>query len=221
VTRSLPHFFIATLFCGALLTPSLAHAGSQSWLTLGVGFEGGLSRHADQQGETVRELSTELTLRLRILRIFGVSMALNTHPEDAPDSGLTYSSRYRVTGILYLIPNRRVSLYAVFGLGARDILDVASFSGSTTTYHTGGGLEWYLGDHFALNMEYLWLIPGASAIEGEINARAEAWAEEQAAAAVSTAAGTVPMRANAPEINPIDFVDPGNFQLTVGVRYYF
>lgn len=194
-----------------------AHAGSQSLFTLAMGTEFGVNRHVPIEGGSSRSFVSELTVRLRFLKVLGASFAYNLVP--VKDTGeLVFASTYRLSGLLYVVPTEHVSLYLTGGYGAKDIGDMATVTGSTNTYHAGAGLEVYLGDHIALHVEYLWLVPGSSSIQGSVARRATA--DVEATVQAHATAGTIPTTLEMPDIAPSDYLSPGNFQLNVGFRWY-
>lgn len=190
-----------------------ARADSQSVLTLGIGVEAGVMRYATESGEASETVTAELTVRLRLARFLGFAFAYNPIAIDGGQLG--FGSAFRLTGILYLVPTRYVSIFVMGGLGARDIVDLGTVTGETNTYHAGGGLEVYLGDHFALTLEYLWLVPGYSRI---VEAATPSDSSETVDIDLGGEAGTVAVPV--PSTDVWDCFDAGNFQISLGVRYY-
>lgn len=219
--HALPLLPVPALALALLLALSLparpAAAGSQSLITLGMGTEFGVNRHSPIEGGTARAFVSELTLRLRVVKVLGLSFAYNVVP--AKDTGeLVFTSTYRLSALLYVVPTRHLSLYLSGGYGAQRIGDLITVTGPTNTYHAGAGLEVYIGDHVALHVEYLWLIPGAASIEGSVTRRATE--DVQASVDEHTASGTVPTTLELPDISAGDYLRPGNFQLNFGFRWY-
>jgi len=201
----------------ALGAPRPAAGSSQSLVTLGFGTELGVSRHTPIEGGTARAFVSELTLRLRVVKVLGLSFAANLVP--ARDTGeLVFTSQYRLSALLYVVPTEHVSVYLSGGYGAQRIEDLVTVTGSTNTYHAGAGLEVYLGEHVALHVEYLWLIPGAASIEGSVVRRATE--DVQQTVDDQIAAGTLPTTLDLPDISAADYLSPGNFQLNFGLRWY-
>jgi hypothetical protein len=72
---------------------------------------------------------------------------------------------------------------------------MVTFSSASNSYHFGGGVEVYLTDHLAVGSEVLFLLPGARSVVDKM------------------------MRDQAiPEIG--DLVNPRNFRVALGARYY-
>lgn len=208
---------LATVWLGVTLPARPAAAGSQSLVTLGMGTEFGVNRHSPIEGGTARAFVSELTLRLRFVKVLGFSFAYNLAP--AKDTGeLVFTSSYRMSALLYVVPTDHISLYLSGGYGAQRADDLITVTGSTNTYHAGAGLEVYIGDHVALHVEYLWLVPGAASIEGSVTRRATA--DVQESVDQHTAAGTIPTTLDLPDISAGDYLSPGNFQLNFGFRWY-
>lgn len=202
---------------GATLAPRPAAAGSQSLITLGLGTELGVSRHTPIEGGTERAFVSELTLRLRVVKVLGLSFAANLVPARSTGE-LVFTSQYRLSALIYVVPTEHLSLYLSGGYGAQRIDDMITVTGATNTYHAGAGLEVYLGDHIALHVEYLWLVPGASSIEGSVVRRATE--DVQQTVDDQIAAGTIPATLDLPDISASDYLSPGNFQLNFGFRWY-
>jgi hypothetical protein len=157
-------------------------------------------------------IAAELTATVRIARFLGFSFSYNPFSVDGGDLG--FGSNFRMTGILYLVPTRWVSIYVLGGLGARDIRDLGTVTGETNTYHAGGGIEVYLGDHFALHAEYLWLIPGYERIMDSVRADGGGTTD------IDLGEDMAPISAPLPSASLWDCFDAGNFQVTLGLRYY-
>ncbi len=197
---------------------SEAHAGSQSLLTLGIGAELGYGQYNPNSNDPMGGFIAELTARVRLFRILGVQFSYNL--TGAIDTGdLSFSSKYRLTGILYLLPNRRVSVYVMGGVGARDIREIISVTGATNSYHLGAGIEVYFGRRFAISLEYCWIVPGYASMEQSVQAEIDS-ARPTISDVPEGESATVPLGYSLPEINVMDFLDAGNFQATLGLRFY-
>jgi hypothetical protein len=199
------------------LALSDARADVDSRITLGLGAEVGVSRHNALQGDTESSFISEVTIRLRLFRFLGAAFAYNVFPLDQPGE-LVFTSRFRVTVLLYVLSTRRVSIYVHGGYGAIAMRDLGTFTGDTNSYHAGGGIELYLGRHLALHADYTWLIPGAASIRSAIERRTPSAA---AAAAGDTDPDTVESAVEElSEISVTDYLSGSNFQLNFGLRFY-
>lgn len=199
------------------LSPGAALATSQSLFTVAVGTELGMNQHNQIEEGTKRSFVSELSLRVRALKFLGASFAYNLTP--APNTGdLAFTSTFRLSALIYLVPTDTVSFYLSGGLGARKIQDLATFTGHTNTYHAGAGLEFYVGDHFALHLEYLWLVPGFSSIEDSVarHSSIDVQATEGDLMNGSSIAAAVDM----PNLSTSDYLSPANFQINFGLRLY-
>ncbi len=208
---------LSILTAVAVSEPTTAMANSQSMFTVAVGTELGMNQHTQIEEGTKRSFVSELTLRVRMLKFLGASFAYNLTPAHSTGD-LEFTSTFRLSGLIYLVPTDTVSFYLTGGLGARKIQDLATISGSTNTYHAGGGLEFYIGDHFALHLEYLWLIPGARSIEDSVarHSQIDVQATERDLMNGASIAAAVDM----PNISASDYLSPGNFQINFGLRLY-
>jgi hypothetical protein len=195
---------------------STAHAGSNSLFTLGFGAELGWGRHSPLDGERQNSFVGEITARLRIFRILGAQFAYNL--ASAEETGvLSFTHKFRITFALYLLPTEHVSIYVLGGYGARDIRDLGTLTGATNTYHAGVGTELYIGRRFAITLEYLWLIPGYASMEQAISDAADAVRPDL----TDIENGVVmPMQIEVPDLSFTDFLNAGNFQVVLGVRFY-
>lgn len=189
---------------------------SNSLFTIGIGAEVGWGRTQPLDEEYTSAFIGELTARLRIFRILGGQFSYNL-ANPAQTGELSFSSKFRLTFLLYLLPTEHLSIYVLGGLGARDIRDLGTVTGQTNSYHAGVGVEVYIGRRFAITFEYMWLIPGYSSMERVIQDRADQMRtdiEDIESGAV------MPMQIEVPELSFTDFLDAGNLQFNLGVRFY-
>jgi hypothetical protein len=137
----------------------------------------------------------QLELRVRLLRALAFEVGVRPLDGLPAEGSLVYSSRLRWSGILYLVPLDDFGLYAKAGLGGNSFEDMITFSAPGNSYHFGGGLEVYLTEHIAVGSEVLFLLPGARSVVDKM------------------------MRDQViPEVG--DLLDPRNFQVSLGARYY-
>lgn len=202
---------------GTPLGVAPAQASSQSIVTIGVGTDLGVNHHLPTEGGSSRSFISELSLRLRLVHFLGFSFAYNLAPASRTGE-LVFTSTYRMTALVYVVPTEKVSFYLSGGFGALKIQDLGTVTGSTNTYHAGAGLEFYIGDHIALHIEYLWMIPGVSSIKGSVERRATQ--EVGDTVADSVASGAIPGSIDLPSISASDYLSPENFQINFGFRWY-
>lgn len=196
-----------------------AHAGSNSLVTLGFGAELGLSRFAQPGFDSDYGFLAEITARLRLFRFLGASFSYNLG--SASGSGeLSFASKFRLTALLYLYPGERASVYVIGGFGSRDIRDIVDLQGSTTSYHGGAGIEVYIGRRFAVHVDYLMVVPGSASIHQAIDRRTEETVQALEAEAVGVEPVAAPVQTRLPAVSFGDFLDAGNFQITIGVRIF-
>lgn len=174
---------------------SAAHADATSLLTASLGASFSLGQSGDPGGNAAFQVGPEIELRVRVLRALAFEIGVRPLDELPAEGSLVYSSRFRWSGLLYLLPLDAFGLYAKAGLGGATMEDMVTFSSATNSYHVGGGLEVYLDDNLAIGSEVLFLLPGARSVVDKM------------------------MRDQAiPELG--DLIDPRNFRVSVGARYY-
>lgn len=196
-----------------------AHGGSNSLITLGFGAELGLSRSNQPGLDSDYGFLAEITARLRLFRFLGASFSYNLGSASGAGE-LSFSSKFRLTGLLYLYPGERASVYVIGGFGSRDIRDIVDLHGATTSYHIGAGIEIYLGRRFAFHADYLWVIPGSASIHQTIDSHTEETVQALEAEAMGVEPAATPAQTPRPAVSFSDFLDAGNFQITIGVRVY-
>lgn len=200
-----------------LTAPRGVRASNQSIVTLGFGVDFGLLRYVGSGTDFEETVAAEVSARARLFRIFAVAFSYNPIPAEGGELGLGAS--FRLTGFFYMVPTRWFSLYLLGGLGSRDITELFDVEGDGSTFHAGAGLEIYLGRHFAINVEYHWLIPGVSTIRG--HAEQTASEVETSVTEAYESGGAIPIALPVlPETDVWDCFDGGNFQINIGIRYY-
>lgn len=179
----------------ATLSASAAFADATSLLTASVGGSFSLGQSGDPGARPALSVGPELELRVRVLRALAFEIGVRPLDELPDEGSLVYSSRFRWSGILYLLPLDAFGLYAKAGLGGASLEDMVTFSSASNSYHFGGGVEVYLTDHLAVGSEVLFLLPGARSVVDKM------------------------MRDQTiPELG--DLVNPRNFRVALGARYY-
>jgi len=193
-----------------------ARADSYDMIAAGVGTSVGVSHVEPYLGEAASAFSTDLTLRARALYIIGLELGVS--PTDSkPANGLVFQNILRLSGLLFVVPTRWVSVYAKGGIEGDSIAALFSVEDPSNAYHVGCGVDVAIGSNFVVNLEWLVLIPGIESIR---RLAEEVVARETARYQTAALAGTYPD--GLPEIPDAgDFVSASNFRLTAGVRYYF
>ncbi len=188
----------AALTAMAVLASSFAtaaHADATSLLTASLGASFSMGQSGDPGAATSLQVGPEIELRVRVLRALAFEVGVRPLDSLPSEGSLVYSSRFRWSGLLYILPLDAFGMYAKAGLGGANLEDMVTFSSATNSYHFGGGLEVYLDDNFAIGSEVLFLLPGARSVVDKM------------------------MRdQTVPELG--DLVDPRNFRVSVGARYY-
>ena len=122
--------------------------------------------------------------------------------------GEVYSSNLRASALLYVVPTSVLSLYLSAGAGASNFSSLTSDSATNKSYHGGAGMEIYVGKHIALSTEFLMLIPQVDKI---VVSQKPLRIDEMGS--LDTGSMTGP--------NIADYISPKNFQLTLGLKYFF
>lgn len=201
--------FLATMVVVGLVgagTPCLG--SSSSWLTLGVGSSVGVAHSTATTGVAQNSFLSELNLRLRMLKLFGVDLNYNMPGEKSIGTGETFASNFRLSALLFLVPTRWFSLYLSAGAGGTSLGDVFSSGLTGKSFHAGGGLEIYAGQHVAIAGEFLMVVPDVTRVvvshqplrvdeAGQLD-----WGET-----------------SSPSWS--DYVGPQNYQFSFALRYYF
>lgn len=195
-----------------------AAADSDSIITAGLGTTLGVTNTQGIDGQTSTSFSNELSLRVKALYVLGFEFAYS--PTDhSENNGLVFTNDLRMSGLLYFVPTPYVSAYAKAGIEADNFGGLFSISDPSNAYHAGGGLDIEITKNISLGLEFLWLIPGKSSVEDQVETFLnDEYARYQAALSRGETAPT-DLGAAAPEVS--DFLSASNFRLTVGARYYF
>lgn len=161
----------AVIACVLAITSALplsAHAGTDDWLTVGLGASAGVL----QSGDDVTRLSHELRAGVRLFRGLGAEVSYN--PGGAFARGaLVYDSILRMSALLYVLPTRPLGGYLKLGLGNQAFSRLTEWTHPSASYHGGVGLELHLNTHVALHSELLLLVPGVrslgDSLRGEVD----------------------------------------------------
>ena len=193
-----------------------AHASNKSLFTVGLGAGLGVNNSTPLFGSTATRFTTELSLKIKTLRVFGFEFAYA--PTDTVDESqaLVFDSTYRISALLYIVPTYPVGFYLKGGLGAGKITELFTFDAPTTSYHAGAGLDIYVGEHVVIGLEYLLLLPGVGSVRETIatfaNDELRRYQERDR---------SQPYVSEAPPVGIEDFISPTNFRVQVNARYYF
>jgi opacity protein-like surface antigen len=149
-----------TMIAVMLLTPAVALADNDSVLTLGLGSHAVVAHDAGAaQGQgSVVNMGQGFSARARFLWVFGGEFSYDLRTQRGAGTTNVPAPNYKLSGLFYLIPQQRFSLYLVGGLGASNAGDLLSTSGTTTSYHGGLGIEiavtsnWVVSADFRVNL---------------------------------------------------------------------
>ena len=186
-------------------------------MTLGLGTGFGFTRAKDLTADSSQNgVGAEISMRLKLFRVLGAEVAmtpLGSRNDDGSD--LVFDSKFRLSGLLYLVPLDVLGVYAKAGIGGQSFTDLVKLTDESNSYHAGGGLDVYVGDHVAIGAEFLVLLPGVDSVSKALIRKA------------LTAEQSGPSNAGAPVNDPLagvsmsDFVNARNFRASMNVRYYF
>lgn len=149
-----------TLLCAWILIPSVALAGNDSIVTVALGSHTIVSRHASAlpDGAPGMSIGQGFSGRLRLLYLLGFELSYDMIGKREGSELNVPVPVYQWSGLLYLVPHSRFSLFLLGGFGATSFGDVMSSGGSTTSYHGGAGVEvgitrnWVFAADFRVNL---------------------------------------------------------------------
>ena len=199
---------LTTLAAALLFFATPAQAASTSLLTLGGGPTVGLTHVLPVTGGSTNVVVSEMNVRLKLLKVLGFDLNYNMTGEKELGHGEVYSSNLRASALLYVVPTSVLSLYLSAGAGASNFSSLTSDSATNKSYHGGAGMEIYVGKHIALSTEFLMLIPQVDKI---VVSQKPLRIDEMGS--LDTGSMTGP--------NIADYISPKNFQLTLGLKYFF
>ena len=191
-----------------ILFATPAQASNTSLVTMGFGTHVGMTHVNYITGGTANDFVTELGLRIKLFKVLGVDFNYNYLGENEGTNGEVFASKIRASAIIYPIPTRVLSWYLLGGLGASNIGDMFSNEMTNKSFHAGTGLEIYAGRHFTVTAEFLMLIPDVSRI-----------AVSKQPIQIGTD-GKLPA-SGITQIDIKDYISPDNFQINIGVKYFF
>jgi hypothetical protein len=209
----------ASAAAAAVLAVSAAHtsparADATSWFTAGVGTQVGMSHGTQLDSSSDDRFVSELSVHAKVLKVIGLQFAYNPAATDAEDQRLVFHSRLRMAAQIFVVPLDSVGIYLAGGLGADSFTDLASITAKSNSYQAGLGAEVYIDEHFTIAGEYLMVVPGVRSIQQTVLA----YALKKGAL---EGEGETYQGPSIDGLSAGDFVSPGNFQATLGVRYYF
>jgi opacity protein-like surface antigen len=153
-------FLLATLVFPA----SAAFAGNDSIVTLGIGSHAVVAQAAGTSGGSSTTLGQGFSARLRFLRVLGAELSYDLISHRNSRDLNVPAPVFKWSGLLYLIPHTRFSLYLLGGFGATSAGDLLSPQGATTSYHGGAGIEIGITRNWILSLEYRVNLPAVNQV---------------------------------------------------------
>ena len=98
-------------------------------------------------------------------------------------------------------------------MASNDIGNTFKVVHKENSYHAGAGLEVSINDSLALSFEYLLLVPSAASATSTV---ADFYSDE-----ITRFQRGEPAQENVATPQVSDFINPNNFRLALGARYYF
>jgi hypothetical protein len=199
-----------TMAMAALLfAASPAQAKNTSLLTLGGGPTVGLAHVLPVTGGSTNSVVSEMNVRLKMLKVLGFDFHYNLTGEKKFGHGEVYSSNLRASALLYVVPTNVLSIYLAAGAGASNFGNLTSGSATEKSYHGGAGMEVYVGKHMALTTEFLMLVPQVDKL---VISQQPLRLDEMGSLDTGTISG-------GPSVS--DYISPKNFQVTMGLKWFF
>lgn len=159
---------ITLIFALGALSATQAHANSDDWFTLGGGAQYSYVQGDVAQDPEVGQLQYGLLTRAKILRFVGLEASWQLDHEAGTQSERLLSPRYSLGLMLNLVPTEYFTLYGITGTGAHEVGHLIDLDGDTTSLFVGGGLEIYVGDHFAVGGDLRFRLPGPRHVKEEV-----------------------------------------------------
>lgn len=184
------------------LAPLTAFAGNDSIVTFGIGSHAVVSRAAGRSSEagSATGVGQGFSARLRLLYVLGAEFTYEwTSLRSRTDLNVAVPT-YQWSGLVYLVPHSRFSLFLLGGFGATNASDLLSPSGGTTSYHGGVGLEVGITRNWVVSADFRVNLPAYS--QAFERGKQDAFDKR-----------TVPSIG--------DYYNLDSWQLNAGVRYYF
>lgn len=199
----------------ALTAPLGARANSDSLFTVGLGTAMGVNRSTPLGGLPETTFTTELSLKVKALHVFGFEFSYAPTDPAESASPVVFDGQFRLSALLYLVPTYPVTFYVKGGIGAGAIKDLFSIDGDTNSYHAGAGLDVHIGDNLVIGAEYLLLIPGIAGVKHTLSNFANDEIKRYQSRDLN-----VPFDSGAPP-ELTDFISADNFRVTLSARWYF
>jgi opacity protein-like surface antigen len=144
----------------ALMMPAAALAGNNSIVMLGIGTHTAVSRASGASPEmgAATAVGQGLSARLRLLYVLGLELSYDLNGLRNRSDLNVPAPTYQWSGLFYLVPHSRFSLFLLGGFGATSAGDLFSAQGATTSYHGGAGIEigitknWIVSADFRVNL---------------------------------------------------------------------
>ncbi len=211
--RAIKYTAATLLALAVTLVSSEADGASNSQVTLGIGTAVGVNNVNPVFDDSRSEFTTELNIKLKAFQVVALELAYS--PTDIIDARqLVFESRFRVSGLIYIVPTYPVNLYLKGGIGGGRFEELFSIEGLTNSYHGGAGVDWHIGDHWVVGGEFLLLFPGVNSVKNTI----EKYANEELKRYEETLAEYEPPEV---QLEVADFISASNFRLAFSARYYF
>ncbi len=190
-------------------------ADSDSLFTVGLGTAMGVNRSTPLGGTPEATFTTELSVKLKALHVFGVEFSYAPTDPAESQSAIVFDGPFRLSGLLYLVPTYPVTFYVKGGIGAGDIEDLVKIDGASNSYHGGAGLDVHIGENLVIGAEYLLLIPGVAGVKSTLSMFANDEIKRYQARDPNQ-----PFDSGAPP-EVADFISADNFRVTLSARWYF
>jgi hypothetical protein len=207
--------FTATLLATTFVaTP--ASADGDSLFTVGIGTAVGVNRSTPLFGLPEATFTTELSVKFKLLHVFGFEFSYAPTDSVAEGSQLVFDATFRMSGLLYIVPTYPVSFYLKGGIGAGEFTDLFAYDSPTTSYHGGAGFDIHVHENVVIGAEFLLLAPGIASVRDTI----ASYANEELAR-YQARIRNEPVADSGPELAVKDFISVDNFRASVSARYYF
>jgi len=196
------------IILASLLLAAPAQAKNTSLITMGFGSNVGMTHVNYIGGGTANDFVTELNMRVKLVKVLGIDFNYNYLGEKKGANGEVFASKIRASAVVYPVPTKYLSWYLLGGLGASNFSDMFSKEITKKSFHAGTGLEIYAGDHFTVVAEFLMLIPDVSRIS-----------VSKQPLEIGTDGQLPTSGISRPNIK--DYISPDNFQINIGLKYFF
>ncbi len=146
-----------------------AHAASDSLVALAVGAQYGfVSGEVSDAHSEAPEHQYGFITRLKLVRFVGLEFAGQLDHDPKTQRQRLLSPRYQVSLMANVFPSDYVNVFVAGGLAAHTFGDLFDANASTTSYHVGPGLEFFLGPHLALGGDVRVRVPNAAHVKASV-----------------------------------------------------